>query len=77
MKLEIPNCPQCGLIAKGTVEQVQGLALLGEIGGDGRCEYGGETKIWWDEQRTVLDQDGRATLVCHDGHQWQSLITEE
>ncbi len=74
MKLEYPNCPTCGGPAIGTVEQVPGLAIFTDVDANGCTEYGGETEIWWNDQRTITDADGRATLVCDGNHQWQSRI---
>lgn len=72
MKFSIQKCPKCGEFAKGTLETVNGLALLTEPDIDGKSEWQGETKIWWDEQKTVTDARGKVTLVCHKGHDWQS-----
>lgn len=74
MKLLIPKCPTCGGPATGTIETVSGLALLTLPDENGVCDYEGETKIWWDEQRTIYDDKGRAKLVCHQGHEWASAI---
>lgn len=38
---------------QGTLERLQGVALVEGKGDDGELVYTGETKIWWDEQKTV------------------------
>jgi len=73
MHIEQPMCPECGELVKGTVEVLSDMSLL-LVGEDGTAEYEGETKIWWDEQKAVLDADGRATLICENGHEWQSYL---
>lgn len=75
MKLEIFQCPTCGAPAIGTLEIVTGLALLNLPSGLGDTDYAGETRIDWDNQRTVRDDTDRATLECESGHQWQSKLT--
>jgi hypothetical protein len=54
MKLSIPNCPECGQPATGTLETVQGVALLQGPDSKGSFEYIGETVIDWDSQPAVL-----------------------
>lgn len=36
-------------------------------------EYGGETRMHWDGQTTLTDEEGRVTLCCRNGHDWQAL----
>lgn len=56
---------------------VQGLALLlDEDNEDGTVDYDGYTDIWWDEQKSVYDKQGRVTLVCYEGHEWQTEKTD-
>lgn len=76
MKLQTFRCPECGEIASGTLEIVQGKALLDFHGETGEADYGGETKIWWDTQETVLDERGDVTLVCSNGHDWSSAVED-
>ena len=71
MKFKPARCPECGELAKGTAETVPGIALL-DFDDDGNADYSGETKVLWDSQETVCDEDGRVTLVCPDGHDWQA-----
>ncbi len=74
MNLETPHCPQCGELAKGTVEQMKGCANLLRHH-DGSFEYSGSTEIWWDEQRTVTDKKDRVLLICDNGHDWYSVVS--
>ena len=69
MKFDPWKCPECGDPAEGTVEMLVGLAEL-NFNEDGEAEYGGYTEMWWDGQTTVLDDNGRATLRCPQGHEW-------
>lgn len=75
MNIAIPKCPTCDQLAEGTIETVTGCARL-DINPDGSAEYGGYTDVYWDSQKTVLDNDGKATLVCCNGHEWQSKIED-
>ena len=68
-----PKCPECEEYAKGTVEVVKGLALLA-FGEDGIAEYGGETEVWWNDQKTIIDENGNVTLVCSNNHEWLSSL---
>ena len=68
-----PSCPQCNLPARATLETLTGQALL-EMGPAGKARYTGYTAICWDSQRSVRDVEGRVTLECHQGHQWQSHV---
>jgi hypothetical protein len=76
MKFETPKCPECGEDPRGIIEQVQGCADL-MASDDDSYEYGGSTDVWWDEQRPIRDHLGRVNLICHDGHEWFSKITDE
>lgn len=71
MKYTPWKCPACGEHADGTLETVTGKALL-NFDADGNAEYGGETEIFWDEQKTVRDEAGPVTLICANGHDWQA-----
>jgi hypothetical protein len=63
------KCPECGQPAEGTLESTPGLALL--IFDEGaNAEYEGETKMDWDHQATLRDEEGCVTLECKEGHRW-------
>ncbi len=82
MRLHSPLCPKCGAPARGTLDRLPGRADFNmEPGVDVDVEYGGNTEIWWDEQRTVLEHDdepegptNRPIVCCHNGHTWPSVI---
>ena len=76
MKFKTPKCPDCGLPAEGTLENLLGIARLSDIGTDGTCEYAGDTDIIWDTQRTLGEGD-KVMLVCHEGHNWESEMVDE
>jgi hypothetical protein len=71
MRFDPPKCPTCGELPKGTAEETPGIALL-DFDEDGDAEYSGETTMLWENQTTVTDEDGKVTLVCPDGHDWQA-----
>jgi hypothetical protein len=77
MKFETPKCPECGEDLRGTIESVKGVAEL-SLQDDGETfEYSGSTDVWWDEQRAIRDHEGRVNLICHNGHDWFSKVTEK
>lgn len=75
MRFAIPRCPKCGDTPKGTLETVTGLALL-QHEDNGLFTYSGETKMFWDEQKSVPVDSERVTLLCHQGHDWESAMEE-
>lgn len=75
MKWENPNCPECGKLVEGTLEQLQGEALV-EPDGDGEFQYQGETKVFWDAQ-TTMQVEREDVLLCPNGHEWHSKRISE
>ena len=75
MKIHIPNCPECGSVAAGTLERLRAIAELDEVK-KGEFQYSGHTEHMPDTQHSVTDGDGLYTLVCLHGHQWQSQIDD-
>ena len=71
MKFDTPRCPECGELAYGTLEVINGVAIL-SFSDDNHAEYEGETRVDWNTQRTVKHGDGRAFLVCENWHEWLS-----
>lgn len=76
MVFDAPRCSICGELASGTLESVPGVALL-VFDENGQAEYEGETKLNWNDQITCRDGEGRVTLECPNGHQWQARIADE
>lgn len=76
MKFEQPNCPECGEELRGIIEQIQGCAELALQADNESYAYAGNTDVWWDEQRPLRDPEGRINLVCHNGHDWWSKVTD-
>lgn len=77
MRFDIPKCPTCGEPPEGTLESLTGLALLSRPDENSpELEYDGWTEIYWDEQKTVTDEAGKLTLICPNGHDWKSAVTE-
>ena len=76
MKFLPIRCPECGQTAKGVIEEIIGCAEF-TVNENDEAEYTGHTEVWWDEQRTQKDSDGRVRLVCPVGHVWFAEETEE
>jgi hypothetical protein len=70
MKFSPVRCPTCGQLAKGTLETLPGMALLGIDPDTGEADYEGRTEIWWNDQRSNRDLQGRYMLTCENGHEW-------
>lgn len=75
LKIEIPNCPECGSPASGTIERLVGCAEF-ERPQNGVLEYSGWTEIFWEEQRTNRDSESRTELICENRHSWFSKMEE-
>ena len=73
MRFDPLFCPECGEMARGTVETVSGIAEF-DASGDGSVMYSGYTAIDWDAQETVVDEGGTARLVCPSGHEWSARM---
>jgi hypothetical protein len=82
MRLLAPLCPECGEPANGTLERLTGRADFDGVPGPGiDVGYGGWTDVWWDDQRTALEQDSeprgpdnRPMVCCANGHVWPTAI---
>jgi hypothetical protein len=75
MRWDIEKCPTCGEEVSGTLETVQGQALVTKQD-DGSFEYSGQTRMFWDGQET-LQKDGKDVLMCQNGHEWTSTRIED
>lgn len=64
-----------GLPIRGTLETVRGRAEISEDSWtrkpDGTLgyDYAGDTTIWWDEQRTVTNDDGADLFIDEQGNE--------
>ncbi|HVR12096.1 MAG TPA: hypothetical protein VMW75_28910 [Thermoanaerobaculia bacterium] len=74
MLFEKPSCPECGALARGTLEHLEGIALLTFDDSRKSAAYDGQTEILWDTQRTVTPQTDHLSLVCHCGATWLSTV---
>ena len=72
MKFEPDKCPECGGEPVGTVESLLGVAGL-TPDGRGGYDYDGYSEIWWDESRTVTDDQGCVALLCESDHEWYAV----
>lgn len=71
MRLDTPNCLTSGAPALGTLETVTARCSIRHLAG-GLFEHSGEeTKVFWDEMKTVSSPQG-ITLLCEQGHDWVS-----
>ena len=60
----------------GTLEELRGVSYAFSLNDDGSPEYAGETRVWWDGQRTVM-RDGQRVWVEEDSTEHlQSQIEE-
>ena len=75
LKIETPNCPECNSPARGTLEKLRACAQFQSDAGGG-LEYCGFTEVWWEEQETNRDREGRVELVCDNRHRWYSKMEE-
>lgn len=76
MKLNPCQCPECNGDPVGTVEYLSGVATLDKTP-DGAFEYSGDTRIWYDEQKSDRDEYGRVLLICENGHEWRSEMSDD
>lgn len=77
MRLVKPICLKCGRPAHGTMEILTAVATFEEDPtADGIVKYGGQTDIYWDDQKTVRAKSPglgglpRIRVECIDGHEW-------
>ena len=75
LKFSVPKCPECGLIADGTIDTVPAVAHL-DFDVDGKAEYTGESTVWWDDQFTDEDENHEVSMYCENGHRWQSRMED-
>ena len=73
MRFDPLLCPECGEMARGTVETITGVAEF-DAADDGTVTFSGYTHVWWEEQRTIEDAGGNVRLVCHNGHDWSARM---
>lgn len=73
MKLRKPNCPRCGSLARGTIENLQGVSLFES----GTTEHAGDTDVWWESSETATNDQGHAKIVCDCGAEWFSAVDDQ
>ena len=72
----LPMCPECGEPARGTLEEVQAVALVYPDAETGKPVYAGETAVDWDSQQTV-QREGQPVWVCSCGHEWTADVVPD
>jgi hypothetical protein len=75
MKIETPNCPKCNSQARGTVETIPACAEFDRDVNDAPT-HSGYTEVFWEEQKTNRDKNGRVELICYNHHSWFSRIAK-
>jgi hypothetical protein len=58
-----------GIEISGTSEILPATALIDSINDDGTPNYAGESKLWWDDQKTKT-RDGKILFVDESGEEW-------
>ena len=58
------------------MDTVPGVGLLIVDEDTGEAEYGGYTEIWWNDQTTEQDSQGRYALTCENDHRWWAVLLE-
>lgn len=72
MKFKPIKCPECGKDARGTLEEMTGVAGFYYDKRGKLAKYSGNTEIFWDGQSTVV-RNGKTVLICHEGHDWEAV----
>ena len=76
MKLAKPKCLQCSCRAIGTVDLIPGTALFDAVPTLRRSVgWAGETKVCWDGQETITNENGESKVTCDNGHEWFTRVT--
>jgi hypothetical protein len=77
VKLLTPRCPECGALARGTLENISACAEM-TLSDDGQAEFTGHTAVFWDGQMTERDPgNDHIIFLCHEGHEWTSEVHDE
>lgn len=75
MQWEKNKCSECGELAVGILEKVDGFARL-KPDNEGGFDYAGETDMLWDTQDCIV-VSGCNILKCANGHTWESHPVNE
>ena len=71
MRFETGACPECGHDASYVLESM--LVQFEIEPADGEFDYTGHSEEFVETAEPVRDPQGRVTLGCRDGHEWQTL----
>lgn len=75
MKLSTPLCPECGKPARGTYDNIPGIAIFGDYPSeDGEVHYCDTTDVDWNGQYTVRGRSGKPLVICEEDHLWETDI---
>ncbi len=69
--LKTPFCPDCGKVAKATLETKPAQSLLDVDEETGHANWNGQTEDEGYESETNKGPHGRPMLVCEDEHEWE------
>ena len=75
MRFEISACPECGQDPHYILES---MLVHFEIElTDGEFDYAGHSDEFVETSEPVRDSEGRVTLGCQDGHEWQTILHDQ
>ena len=73
-KLKPIKCPKCHGTNVGTLDILEGIALVNGVNKDGTFDYVGFTQVIWEGQERQYDAHGRVLMACASnacGHTWK------
>jgi len=76
MRFSIPNSPETGKRAIGTVDTLRAVVLFSDPDAD-ELEYCGQTSVNWDAPKGTTDDQDRVLLTCGGSDWWSEVIDGE
>ena len=75
MRFEISACPECG---QDPCYILESMLVHFEIEPtDSEFNYVGHSQEFVETAGPVRDPEGRVTLGCHEGHEWQAILHDQ
>lgn len=77
MKFKRSTCPNCGKRPERILETVQAQYYITHQGG-GEYDYDAwqASDVDWESSEPIVDDAGRVTLTCPDGHEWEAKMAD-